>query len=95
MSKLLLALSCLLCLSLTVTTAALVLHENGALVPEDTPEVVAARDLHYEAHSLAAQHEEDRAAPILPAIFLACRLGNCKNNCRKILCKACPECLLG
>jgi hypothetical protein len=93
MWKLLLALSCLLCLSLTVTTAALVLHENGALVPEDTPEVVAARDLHYEAYSLAAQGEEDRALPIVPVALMACRL--CRNNCRKVVCKACPRCLLG
>ena len=90
MSKLLLALSCLLCLCLT-TTAALVLHENGALVLEDTPEVVAARDLHYEAHSLA--EEEDRALPIVPVALMACRL--CRNNCRKVVCKACPRCLLG
>ncbi len=34
-------------------TSALVLHRNGALVPEDTAEVVAARDLHLEALSLA------------------------------------------
>ncbi len=34
-------------------TTALVLHRSGALVPEDTAEVLAARDLHLEALSLA------------------------------------------
>ena len=40
---------CLLYVSLT---AALVLHRNGALVPEDTAEVLAAQDLHLQALSL-------------------------------------------
>ena len=47
----------------------LVLHKNGALVPEDTPEVAAARELHLQAvadahgaeeHLLATEEEAAR-----------------------------------
>jgi hypothetical protein len=99
MSKLLFTLSCLLCLSLTTTAVSLVLHQNGALVPEDTPEVVAARDLHYEAHSLAAaaaEDDEDKGVAgfaVGLGFKLACKVGNCKKHCRKVICKACPGCL--
>jgi hypothetical protein len=52
MSKLFFTLICCTLLYVSLTTA-LVLHRNGALVPEDTAEVLAARDLHLEALSLA------------------------------------------
>jgi hypothetical protein len=52
MSKLVFTLICCTLLYVSLTTA-LVLHRNGALVPEDTAEVLAARDLHLEALSLA------------------------------------------
>jgi hypothetical protein len=99
MWKLLFTLSCLLSLSLTTTAVSLVLHQNGALVPKDTPEVVAARDLHCEAHSLAAasaEHEQDKGLPFIAlglGFKLACKVGNCKKHCRKVICKACPGCL--
>jgi hypothetical protein len=35
-----------------------VLHENGAIVPEDTAEVEAARDLHLQALARAAERED-------------------------------------
>ena len=37
--------------------AGLVLHANGALVPEDTAEVASARSLHAQAHAVAAQQK--------------------------------------
>jgi hypothetical protein len=52
MSKLFFMTLCCCLLYVSLTTA-LVLHRNGALVPEDTAEVLAARDLHLEALSLA------------------------------------------
>ncbi len=98
MLKLLFTLFCLLSLRLTTTAVSLVLHENGALVPEDTPEVVAARELHYEAYSLAAAAAEDdedkgfAGTAFKLGFKLACKVGNCKKHCRKVICKACPGC---
>ena len=40
---------------------ALVLHRNGALVPEDTPEVAAARDLHLAALAAVSEPEDEQA----------------------------------
>ena len=48
------------CLCLVQSLYSLVLHRtSGALVPEETPEVQAARQLHLSALS-AAQGEEER-----------------------------------
>ena len=82
-------------------------HKNGALVPEDTAEVVAARDLHHQALSLAAREEQEREVALTIdedaeakqfgflaglGLKLACRAGNCKAHCKKVICKACPGC---
>jgi hypothetical protein len=48
-----------LCFANSSSLSALVLHRNGALVPEDTPEVAAARDLHLQA--LASVSEDEQA----------------------------------
>jgi hypothetical protein len=51
----------LVCLVLVQSLLALVLvKESGALVPENTPEVVAARELHLSA--VAAAEESERQA---------------------------------
>jgi hypothetical protein len=49
-----------LCFANSRSLSALVLHKNGALVPEDTPEVAAARELHLEA--LASVSEDGQTA---------------------------------
>ena len=48
-----------LLLVLNSGSLALVLHENGALVPEFTPEVAAARSLHLQAHTAAAAENQE------------------------------------
>jgi hypothetical protein len=48
-----------LCFANSSSLSALVLHRNGALVPEDTPEVAAAKELHLQA--LASVSEDEQA----------------------------------
>ena len=45
----------------TAATSSLVLHDNGALVPRDTPEVAEARRLHLESveKTLTENEEEE------------------------------------
>ncbi len=48
-----------LCLANRSSLSALVLHRNGALVPADTPEVAAARDLHLQALAAVSAPEPE------------------------------------
>ncbi len=51
-----------LCFANSSSLSALVLHKNGALVPEDTPEVAAARELHLEALASVSEDGEVTAS---------------------------------
>jgi hypothetical protein len=51
-----------LCFANSSSLSALVLHKNGALVPEDTPEVSAARELHLEALASVSEDGEVTAS---------------------------------
>jgi hypothetical protein len=42
------------------SSRSLVLHRNGALVPADTPEVAAARELHLQALAAASAPEPEQ-----------------------------------
>jgi hypothetical protein len=51
-----------LCFANSSSLSALVLHQNGALVPEDTAEVAAARELHLEALASVSEDGEVTAS---------------------------------